>query len=568
MQRKFFIPPQLAALAAILLIGIALPIQTFAATVTASLERNPIRINEIGRLIISVDDPASNQSPDVSPLEKDFNVLGSSRSTNISITNGLQTSSTRWVVQLEPKREGTIPIPPVFVGQDQTKPLTLMVLAATAGNSKPHGMFIEVEAEPEEPYVQGQINYIIRLYVSNGSVNGSLHEPKAGRSVIQKLGNDASFEANRDNKHYRVIERRYAIFPQKSGTLEIEPIRFVGQITDANKSSPAREVVLRSETLTINVKPQPPGFTGKNWLPAREVALVETWSGQNPTFRVGEPITRTLKLKATGLKSAQIPPIDLGETDGFRTYPEQSEQGEELADKWLVGIRSQSIAFVPTRSGAMTIPEVRVPWWDVTTNEQRIATIPARTVTVAAAIASDEEANQNTQDLQAVDNSVKELPATSILQNRLLWPAIALAALFSWLLTLLMWWLDKRKTKTRVVAQTESPQLGELVRSIKTACKNNDAVGVRQALVQWARVRWPGARTVDLDQIATRLGNADLTQELSELDKNLYAPSDTAQTTWHGTALWKCFDLASRETIVKKTKQYRTALPALYPAAG
>ncbi len=567
MQRNFFLPAQLAALAAILLIGMALPIQTFAATVTASLERNPIRIDETVRLIINVDDQASNQPPDVSPLEKDFTVLGSSRSTHITIANGSQTSSTRWLVRLEPKREGAIPIPPVFVGRDQTKPLTLMVLAATAGNSKPHGIFIEVEAEPEEPYVQGQISYIIRLYVSS-SVNGSLHEPKAGDSVIQKLGDDVSFEANRDNKHYRVIERRYAIFPQKSGTLEIEPIRFLGQITDANKSLPSREVHLRSEAITVNVKPQPPGFTGKNWLPARDVVLVETWSGQNPTFRVGEPITRTLRLKATGLKSAQIPPIDPGETDGFRIYPEQGEQGEELVDKWLIGIRSQSIAFVPTRSGSTTIPEIRVPWWDVTTNEQRVATIPARTVTVAAAITSNEEVNLNTQDLQAIDNSVKELLATSMLQNRLLWPAIAIAALFFWLLTLLMWWLDKRKTKTRVAVQTESSQLGELVRSIKTACKNNDAVGVRQSLVQWARVRWPGAGTVDLDQIATRLGNADLTQELSELDKNLYAPSDTAQTTWRGTALWKFFDLVSRETMVKKTKQYRTALPALYPEAG
>ena len=70
-------------------------------------------------------------APDLLPLYQDFNVLGTSQSSQTQIINGRRSQSQSWIVSLSPKTQGTVTIPSLSAGTLISDPLTLNVLDAS-----------------------------------------------------------------------------------------------------------------------------------------------------------------------------------------------------------------------------------------------------------------------------------------------------------------------------------------------------------------------------------------------------------------------------------------------------
>ena len=174
-------------------------------------------------------------------------------------------------------------------------------------------------------------------------------------AVIEKLGEDKSYEVQRGRNQYLVIERQYAIFPQKSGLIKIDPIIFQGQVGGAGRlfidpfGPQPQAVMKRSKSLELNVKPVPDTFTGSSWLPATKLELSEQWSSDPLKINQGEPVTRTLKLEARGLPASQLPEIVSELDKKLKQYPDQPILDEKYDRHGLNGIRQQKTALIPSR---------------------------------------------------------------------------------------------------------------------------------------------------------------------------------------------------------------------------
>ena len=59
----------------------------FAANITASVDRNPVPIDESFSLRLKADGNVDG-NPDLAPLEQDFEILGTSQSTSMNYVNG------------------------------------------------------------------------------------------------------------------------------------------------------------------------------------------------------------------------------------------------------------------------------------------------------------------------------------------------------------------------------------------------------------------------------------------------------------------------------------------------
>ncbi|MCZ6800069.1 MAG: BatD family protein, partial [Nitrospirae bacterium] len=127
-------------------------------SVTAFVDRNSIQEGESFRLTVKESGMSLGTSPDLSPLEKYFEVLGTSQSTRTSMINGQTNSATEWITMLIPKRVGRITIPAIQVGDEQSAPLTITVRPAgqpgKAGGLQ--DVFLESHVTPKNPYVQSQ----------------------------------------------------------------------------------------------------------------------------------------------------------------------------------------------------------------------------------------------------------------------------------------------------------------------------------------------------------------------------------------------------------------------------
>ena len=284
---------------------------------------------------------------------------------------------------------------------------------------------------------------------------------------MERLGRDAGYTATRGGRSYRVIERRYAIFPQSSGELHIPPVRFDAEVEDTGTGAssfsrmfmPGRRVRLRTEEYRLEVRPRPPEFEGQTWLPARSLHLVEQWSEDPPALRVGEPLTRTLAIHAAGLRGDQLPEIEMGSPDGLRVYPDQPVIRTASDAELVYGSREQRFAVVPLRDGEVTLPEIRVRWWDGVADSPAEALIPARTFVAAPAPV---EAADLVSALSSPERSGEAgsapFPAEGAAAGIWRWVSAALLAL--WAATAFAWWRARRGASGRAApADPRAPGL-------------------------------------------------------------------------------------------------------------
>ena len=207
--------------------------------VTASIDRDSMVIDETLALTIKKDGTSFFSSPDLESLKKDFTVLGQSQSSSTQIINGSSTSSAQWQIVLSPRRTGKLEIPPIAVGKEQSNPLSVLVHAAsTQPKTKADKMplFIETDIDADSVYVQEQVIFTLRLYWAVEARIADPADPDIKGAVIKRL-EDTQFDKRVDGQAYKVFERKYAIFPQKSGVLEIPPIAVEVMVPSRQRSS-------------------------------------------------------------------------------------------------------------------------------------------------------------------------------------------------------------------------------------------------------------------------------------------------------------------------------------------
>jgi hypothetical protein len=324
----------------------------------------------------------------------------------------------------------------------------------------------------------------------------------------------------------------------------------------------------RSEPIELNVRPIPAAFTGPTWLPAEQVFLVESWP-DDATYRVGEPVTRTLTLRATGLASSQLPEITAEIPQDIRQYPDQPALENRVADGGLVGVRQERVALIPSRAGELMLPEVAIPWWNVRTDSMEVARVPARMITVVPAadaptppVAPDAVIAPDERVGAPADSPGIRDPATPGSQSGVapVWVWVSLGLAVGWLATLIAWWATRRgRRHAGDRPRSRPPSDKQLVAAFDAACDANDAVAAKGALLAWAKMHWPGSPARSLGELAARL-DGESQQSIHELSRVLYGG---ATEGWHGRSLRLAFE-AYRNRPVGNGGRSEAELEPLY----
>lgn len=462
-----------------------------AAAPRAWLDRGTVQAGESVTLNVEVAG-SSAEAPDFAPLATDFRVLGTQSSRQISLVSGRRTAKTLWAVGLEPLRQGRIHIPALQVGAEATAPLELVVEAAEAGTVRPRGdVFIEVHADPPDPYVQQQVRYTVKLYSAQDLTDGNLSEPVADGLVVRRLGQgqDTSFFASVGGRRYRVYERHYALTPERSGTIEVAPLAFQGSALAGGDPTGffnrGRRLSATSEAVSLRVRPRPPAAPAGAWLPAASLQLED----QEPLpteLHVGDPLTRVVALKAQGLAFEQLPELAPAAPAGADIYPGKAETRTRDDGEWLLGERVQKFAFVAGRAGTLVLPEIRLGWWDTRADRPATAVLPARTIRVLPAVGGGAPADAATGGAVM---PAAAMPAEAPRSLRL-WQALAGAGFLLWLVTLGLWrW--RRVAPARVAAAAGHPTTAAARAEFLRACSLGDLASAEHALVRWARSTHP-----------------------------------------------------------------------------
>lgn len=526
--------------------------------------------------------------PDFSPLDMDFQVLSSSTSSNMSIINSRITRTKRWLLTVLARRTGQLVIPSIRFGRDKSGRTAIRVVKTTANNNLKNNnqdIFIEVEASPHKAYVQSQLMYKVRLFRAVATSNASLSDPviTGTNAVIERLGEDRSYEIRRMGKRFAVIERIYTIYPQTSGSITIEPVRFQAQSSRSSFFTfdpfgpQPNMIVVQSEPVKLEILPVPAAFTGNHWLPAQRLELKEEWSESPPEFYVGEPITRTLSLTAVGLTASQLPELPEWTTSGFRQYPDQPSLTNSKTALGVTGKRIEKIAIIPNQAGNYVLPEIRIPWWNTSTDSLEYAIMPERKIIVASSVQSDfdqqgyliapapgditdvpDRTEKAAGQTQASDDSLSTVATVGQSELRY-WQWLSLGLALGWFVTIIVWWQSRRNLAKDIDEGDNTASVKLALRDLKRACSVNNATDAKDTLLRWGKIVWAESPPASIGDIGKRC-SADLACEIHLLNNALY---NRNQGSWEGEQFWQVFT-AEQKNKEKKHEKKSGKLEPLY----
>jgi len=529
----------------------------YAVDIKVQVDRAQIELNETFTLIFETSE-SPDDDPDFSPLEKDFQVLGTSTSSNMSIINGNYTRSKKWNVNLIALHKGTITIPSISFGSDKSPTAQITISAPQKSTGKQGEAFIsELEIDSSTAYPQQQIIVTQRL-LSNSSINAYEFSPlkTSGVEVTKEtLGDIKQFQTRRGDTPYLVLEQSYAIYPQSAGQLTIEPsvasarITIQGNRGNRNAFDPFRnntKTLRRSSAKkTLTIKAIPAAFKGKHWLAAKEVQLVEEFPESN-NFKVGEPITRTLVLMADGQNASQLPEFFTRDVKGLKQYPDKPLLKNTPNDTGITGVQQLKVAIIPSSAGTYTLPAISIPWWNTQTHKLAYAKIPSRTFSVTGAAKStaniiappklnnEEEITDNNGPAEIIDATTNDISNNTSDDSSLLWKIISSLLAVSLIIALfLLWKKPKAHIATEVKPHINSPSVKKALKNIKQACENNDAQLAKNSLLDWDNALFINQPAHSLGELANRL-DSNLAEKIQLLNSILYRDQ---------TERWQCDQL-------------------------
>lgn len=409
------------SIAFILLFSLFITAQAFAASFTARVDRDTVIAGESFRLELSLSGASPNGSPDFAPLEKDFTIVSKGQSSQTTIINNRVSSSINWQLVLIAPKAGDYRIPPLSLDTDEgrleSNPLDISVQKSSAsapqagaGEAAPKTLSVQTDVSNRNPYQNEPVLYTVKLVAARSVGDVGIPEFTVPDAVVEKLGDSKVYDARVGGNPVKVIEARYLITPLKAGKIKIPSYIFQGQIvSDVQRKRRSlfndpffdmpgplsmfegfgnfatyEPFAVAGDEVTLDVKA--PAAAMDPWLPLYDLQISDSLSGAD-NAKAGEPLTLTLTMVAEGASGKILPGLSdqIKENGDFKIYADKPETAEDISKdgKTVNGWRQESYTLIPQKSGSLTLPEIKVPWWNIAEGKIAHASVPSRTISVA-----------------------------------------------------------------------------------------------------------------------------------------------------------------------------------------
>ncbi len=393
---------------------LGLPAQGLAQTVRAYLSQTEVLLNR--QFVLNVEISGTQQLDEDPPVLPDLSAfavyLGSGTSTSMQIVNGRTSLSLTFQHRFQATAEGTFEIGPVTVragGRDlRTEPLTIRITDGPAPTSRsglpgadgtvaPEDLFITATASKPRVYVNEPVIVEYRIFtrVDVDGYNITQQPGTTGFWVEELEDPQARVEqVVRDGLQYTsAVVRRVALFPTGAGTKTLAPLTLETQVRVQRRSrslfgdpfgglfGSRVSVVVGSNPVEIEVLPlpeegRPDAFTG---LVGR---LEVSASIDRIDAETNDALTYRLEVSGTG-NIRTLPEPELGFPSDVEVYPPDVSERVDPTEDGVRGSKIFEYVIVPRAPGQVTIPAVKLAYFDVDAGTYAAAASDPITLTVA-----------------------------------------------------------------------------------------------------------------------------------------------------------------------------------------
>jgi hypothetical protein len=528
------------------------------AAIQAQVDPSQVTMGETFKLSLILDNSQNGGIPDLTSLQNDFVILGTERNVNYSIINGQTESSSQWVIALRAKKVGILTIPSIKVGLDQSAPININIEAGGKTQDTPinpsqqEDVMLVGEVNEKKPYVNQQITYNVKLYHSKRLLDANYQGPQVDDALVIPLGEEKSYQTVLNNINYVVEEQSYAIFPQKSGALKIKSPTFAAVVYDLD----AQRIKAQDKIINLNVQSIPKQYKGKIWLPAKQIKLTDQYEDSNQTLTQGSTLTRTVTIAGVAIPAQLLPTPSFEDTDTFNVYPEKGAERNQMKQGQLIGNTEIKVTYLFNKAGKITIPELRLPWFNTETGKEEVAVLAPRSMEIkpSSTAVTNNISPQPVSKTGIVNQTSPVTLSSTQMNNNWSW-IIAIVFAFAWIITLGLWGWQRR------ARNSGKGQYKKALEELHKACAESNPKDARDAVLKWASLHWPDAPLLNLTDLTKLVRDVHLKKQLHILSQVLYR-SDTV-TLWRGDELLRVVHTVKQ--IKSGTKRKNKSLPPINP---
>lgn len=555
---------------------------TFAANFDIQLSRDKINVGETVTLSFNITGSATG-TPDFSPLDQDFYILSKRHGTYLNMFNGVTSTQTIWELTLQPKRSGELIIPEITFGHDKSYARKLLVESSnntiSTNDQETNPVFIKAEVSNLKPYIQSQVLYKVKVFYRVQLENLEIDLAKIKDAMMIPVGDSQNYQTSIGGHQYFVAEKNFALFPQKTGIISIPQTRARAVVFDQGNSlnypffiNQPKSIHLNTESYQLNVQKPTDAFKGNTWLPAKNISISEDWSVDTEHWEAGNPVVRTIKVKAEELRADQIPDLVIDKIADVNIYVDPPKRNNDIKGNNVIGTLEQKVTYIPNSAKNTIIPPLKLDWWNTQTNTSAIAQLSGQFVKIKAKpFSNTTQTGFIPQPVAIVKQPQKDI-STKIVEPFYgsLWFWLAVGMLGVWLITLGFLFYKFKNKKNEIVVQEVTRQKDELsLKKFAQACKQGDANFAQQFLLAWGKKQWPDV-PLNLEKIRQNIGDENFKSVIQQLEETLYA---NKAVHWDGTALLSAYKQVqkkekskfSRLNKFRKSKRINEKLPPLNP---
>jgi hypothetical protein len=370
---------------------------------TASVDNNQVAVGDQFQVTFTLSGSGGGSNFRPPAFNEFFTLSGPNQSTNMQIVNGAVSSSVSYTYVLQAKTEGKITIGPASIDMGgkrlQTQPIVITVTKGTArpkqnapnsgnadvGRQIGDNLFLKAVVDKTTIYQGEQVTVTYKIYTRVSVVNYNITKlPSLTGFWSEDLSVPKEIQlANEtiNGKQYRVgILKKVALFPQRSGTLQIDPMdaECVVQVQSRQRSNNIFDqffndpffgnvqnvkYAAHSQAVKINVNPLPSGNVPEGFTGAVGKFSMEAWLDKRET-KTNDPVTLKVKISGQGnLKLLESPAINVP-SDLEKYDPKVTDNFSNEGNK-ISGSRTFEYLLIPRHPGDQTIASFPFSYFDL-----------------------------------------------------------------------------------------------------------------------------------------------------------------------------------------------------------
>ena len=194
-----------------------------------------------------------------------------------------------------------------------------------------------------------------------------------------QLGEDSWFERTENGKKVKVFRRRMALFPDRSGKLEIPS--FTHRLTLLDEANKWFEHDISSPAIAVEVMPKP-DFDGW-WLPVKRLEVSDQWSNSPDQLAEGEGVLRVIRVEATGVSPDFLPPMPELTSPSAMIFPHPERRLVELTPDGPVSIVFWRWTIRPQNPPSAILEPLEIDYFDTINRVARKAIISPQRIAYA-----------------------------------------------------------------------------------------------------------------------------------------------------------------------------------------